>query len=620
MDRNQVTGFILIFLILVVWSVINQPTEEEIQQAREKERIALEERERKENEQAVKNSINSDAPANTDNVAITPSQLGGFSTSTGNAETVILENDVVKVALSSKGARLQYAELKEHFKILSNEGKEKAKIPVRLFEDEKNKFNYQLSLRDRFINTEDLIFSVSKSSNKVAFRATNEEGGYIEQEYSLGEGYNLEYTFKTAGLQNQLDNSKPINLQIVNFLDAIEENRMTEKMYSAVYFKEEDRDPDDCGCRGDAQKNLEGKPVRWTSFANQFFNTAIIAKGQPFDGLVTSVEALDKNESGDLERTTADLSIPYNGGSSESFAMDLYVGPNEYKTLKSYDVELETVIPYGNSIFGDINRHFIRPFFDWLSQFISSKGLVIILLIFVIKMALYPLTYKMLHSQAKMGALKPQLAGLKDKYKDDAQKVQMETMKIYREYGVSPLGGCFPMIAQIPIWYALFRFFPASITFRQEPFLWAHDLSSYDVLFRLPFEIPAFGAHLSLFTLLWAISQLIYTYYNSRHMDMSANPAMKYVQYFMPVMFVIFFNNYASGLTCYMLFSTLFNIAQTVVTKKFVFDEEKILAELNVQKAKPKKKNSFQSRLEEAMKRQQEMQRQKDAQAKKKKK
>ena len=218
-----------------------------------------------------------------------------------------------------------------------------------------------------------------------------------------------------------------------------------------------------------------------------------------------------------------------------------------------------------------------------------------------------------------MGALKPKLAGLKEKYKDDNQKVQMETMKIYREYGVSPLGGCMPMILQMPIWYALFRFFPASITFRQESFLWATDLSSYDVIARLPFEIPAFGAHISLFTILWAVTTIIYSYYNMRHMDMSANPAMKYIQYFMPITFLFFFNSYASGLTCYMFFSNTFNIAQTVITKKFVFDDERLMAELNMQKSKPKKKNSFQERLEKAMAEQQKIKAQQDAQRSKKK-
>jgi len=287
----------------------------------------------------------------------------------------------------------------------------------------------------------------------------------------------------------------------------------------------------------------------------------------------------------------------------------MYIGPNEFERLQTFDNSLEEIIPFGRSIFGSINRWVIRPAFNWLSKFIPSKAITIIVMIFILKMLLYPLMYKMLHSQAKMGVLKPELAGLKEKYKDEPQKVQMETMKKYREYGVSPFGGCMPMLLQMPIWYALFRFFPASITFRQESFLWATDLSSYDVFFRLPFDIPAFGAHVSLFTILWAATTIIYSYYNMRHMDMSANPAMKYVQYFMPVTFLFFFNTYASGLTVYMFFSNLFNILQTIITKKFVFDDDKLRAELDLQKNKPKKKKTgFQARLEEAMKQQQEVQ------------
>jgi len=218
-----------------------------------------------------------------------------------------------------------------------------------------------------------------------------------------------------------------------------------------------------------------------------------------------------------------------------------------------------------------------------------------------------------------MSALKPELTQLKEKYKDDQQKQQMETMKIYREYGVSPLGGCLPMLAQMPIWYALFRFFPASITFRQEAFLWANDLSSYDVIAYLPFNIPAFGSHISLFTILWAISTILYSFYNMKHMDMSANPAMKYIQYLMPVTFLVFFNGYASGLTCYMFFSNLFNVGQTIVTKKFIFDEDEIRTKLLKEKEKPKKKGGFQAKLEEALKQQQEIQKRQSQQRKKKK-
>jgi YidC/Oxa1 family membrane protein insertase len=210
------------------------------------------------------------------------------------------------------------------------------------------------------------------------------------------------------------------------------------------------------------------------------------------------------------------------------------------------------------------------------------------------------------------------MEGVKEKYKDDQQQQQMETMKMYREFGVNPLGGCMPMVLQMPIWFALYRFFPASIEFRQAGFLWANDLSSYDIFWKLPFEIPfGFGAHISLFTLLWAITTLIYTYYNTRHMDMGANPAMKYMQYIMPIMFMGFFNSFAAGLTCYLLFSNLINITQTIVTKNYIIDNEKINRELEAYKQKPKKKKGFQQRLEKALKEQQAIQEQQKKKRKK---
>ena len=221
---------------------------------------------------------------------------------------------------------------------------------------------------------------------------------------------------------------------------------------------------------------------------------------------------------------------------------------------------------------GSVNRWIVRPLFMLLSSFIGNVGIVILLLTLIVKLGVYPLTYKMIHSQSKMAALKPQLANLKDKFKDDQQKMSMEQMKLYREFGVNPMGGCFPMLIQMPIWFALYRFFPASIEFRQEGFLWATDLSTYDVITYLPFEIPFYGEHISLFTLLWAAATVGYSWYNMRHLDMSSmsNPAMKYMQYAMPVMFLFFFNSFASGLTCYLFFSSLFNIGQTLVTKNLV--------------------------------------------------
>ncbi len=274
---------------------------------------------------------------------------------------------------------------------------------------------------------------------------------------------------------------------------------------------------------------------------------------------------------------------------------------------------MSDIIPFGRSIFGAINRWVIRPIFTFLDGFIGNKGVAILILTLFVKILVFPLTYKMLVSQSKMQVLKPEIEKLKKKHDGDKQAIQMETMKMYQEYGASPLGGCLPMVLQMPIWFALYRFFPASITFRQENFLWANDLSTYDNFFQLPFEIPlGIGAHVSLFAILWAVSTLIYTYYNTRHMDYGSQPAMKYMQYLMPVMFLGFFNSFAAGLTCYLFFSNLLNIIQTIITKEVVIDKEKLMGKLLKNKEKPKKQNGFTARLQEAMKEQQR------AQAKKK--
>ncbi len=289
----------------------------------------------------------------------------------------------------------------------------------------------------------------------------------------------------------------------------------------------------------------------------------------------------------------------------------IYCGPNQFEQLRAFNNELEYVIPFGWGIFGTINRWVIRPLFHILASIIGSYGFAIILLTILVKLALSPLNYKMLYSQMKMAALKPLTEKLREKYKNDPTAMQMEMMKIYRDYGVNPYGGCLPMLLQLPIWIALYRFFPAAIEFRQEPFLWAHDLSSYDVLTYLPFDIPFVGHHISLFTLLWVGSTLLYTHYNLKMTDTSMmNPSMKYMQYILPVMFFGFFNSYASGLTAYLLISNVFTIGMTLFIKKVLIDEEKIKEELRKYKAKPKKKKTrgFAAILEQAMREQQKRQ------------
>ena len=619
MEKNHIIGFILIFATLLGWSILTAPTEAELaENKRIQDSIAL-----ATNGPAVDTLTERTTspvvaqPAVSDSQAMLANQYayGPFAAAAAGTSTeIVLQNEQLRLTLASKGARIVDALLPDYKKVKEGDDEKRSAIvsDLHLLEDEKNRFEYFIPIAgipSGGVSTADLYFEpVVSTDRKVTFRATTNTGGYIEQTYELAaEGYKIDYDVKLVGLDKTITaDAKDITLDWKVYLDKIEKSEEFEQRYSTLYYKEADaRNADYCKCISDDIDELEDEPIQWVSHTNQFFTSALISKEKPFTSGVMETTMTDVETSDELKVTRSRLTLPYDHSASAAYAMELYVGPKEYKRLAAFDVELDQIIPFGNSIFGSINRYVIRPFFNFLSKYIGSKGIVILLMIFLVKMLLYPLMFKMLKSQALMGALKPELAHLTEKYKDDAQKKQVETMKIYKEYGVSPFGGCMPMVIQIPIWYALFRFFPASITFRQEAFLWASDLSSYDDFFHLPFEIPFVGDHLSLFTILYSVSMLIYTYYNTKHMDMSANPAMKYVQYLMPVMFFGFFNTYASGLTCYMFFSNLINIAQTVITKKFVFDDDKLKAELSKKKAAPKKVNKFQQRLEAAMKEQQ---------------
>lgn len=621
MDRNSIIGILIIFALLMTWSYLNQPTEEQLaEEQRRRDSLAqLEVQTIEEPETAVINPTTDSsgqeispsgkaAPSNDSLVnRKLQEQFGPFAASAqGEDQTFTLENDFLLLEFSSRGGRIKKAVLKKYDKILLDEEKKETKVPVQLLEDEKNKFEYLIpvpAVSGGLLSTRDLYFNAQQEGNAIILRAQAGPGQYIEQTYTLVEGYKLDYDLRLVGLDKLIDrNAETIALNWVNYLDKLEINTQYERMYSTVYFKPAENGVDYCSCRSDDEENLE-KPVKWVSHTHQFFNSSLIAD-ESFASAELEVKMMEE-EDDDLKKTVSRIEIPIARLADEKIGMHMYVGPNEFKRLAAYDLDLEDVIPFGWSIFGTINRWIIRPIFSFLSSFIGSAGIVILVLTFIVKAALYPLTYKMLYSQSKMGALKPEISKVRDRFKDDQQKQQMETMKLYREFGANPLGGCFPIALQMPIWFALYRFFPASIEFRQAGFLWASDLSSYDVFAWLPFEIPFYGSHVSMFTLLWAGTTVIYTFYNSRHMDMSMNPTMKYMQYFMPVMFLFFFNNFAAGLTCYLLFSNILNITQTLVTKNLIIDQDKIKREMEAYRKKPKKKKGFQERLEKALKEQQ---------------
>ena len=636
MDRNSLIGISLIFILFFLWQYLTQPTaDERAEQKRLQDSLAQAEQlaaREIPNEEATANAANPVVPVSPDTTPILPDSVinnqlqaafGPFApAATGEPQEVVLENDFVRITFSNKGGRITSVLLKQHYKIIKDSARNDVQVPLELLADEKNTFNFFLpiaSLPTGGVNTSDLYFAPQVSGNELIFRAPAGEGQFFEQRYVLDpESYHMEYHLRFKGLNGVLAaTADAVNLEWVNYLDKIEKNDRVERTYATIYYKKPDDRTRKLSRTGNAEKDISGEPLEWISNSNQFFNSTLLAE-TTFSGADFESINLDE-EDPDLKRLTTHLEIPYQRSADETFDMVFYIGPNKFERLRGFGHDLQDIVPFGWSIFGTVNRWVIRPLFGFLSNIFGSKGIVILVLTLLVKLALYPLTYRMLYSQSKMSALKPEMEKVRAKHKDDQQQAQMETMKLYREFGVNPLGSCLPLVLQMPIWFALYRFFPASIEFRQEGFLWANDLSSYDEFFQLPFTIPlGIGSHISLFTVLWAVTTLIYTYYNSRHMDMSANPAMKYMQYIMPLFFLGFFNSYASGLTAYLLFSNLTNIAQTLITKNYIIDQDKIKREMEAYRKKPKKKSNFRKRLEEAMDEQRKIQEQQKKKKKRK--
>ncbi|MBL7829348.1 MAG: membrane protein insertase YidC [Saprospiraceae bacterium] len=615
--QNKLTSMIgmgLIFFLLYLWMQYTAPAkdEQQQQQAPATEQPAA--------NQAA-NQTAAPAPQNTQVAvpdtmknALAVAQFGPFAAaSTGKEEVFVLENDLAKFTFTNKGGRIKEVILKKYERINSDTTGADIRSPLRLLEDEKNRLDLELPVNGVAggkVNTGDLYFNGSQNGNTVTFRADAGNGNYFEQTYTLApDNYKLTYQIGGNGVRNFLAQDQ-IRLVWSNYLDKLERNQTYERTMSSVYFKEDGESTDYCDCRQDDVESLGAKPVKWFAHSNQFFNTAVIGNDFSFKDFVGETKVFTPAEP-DLKLLKTTAGITLNNGSAN---LTIYSGPNEFERLKAEGNSLQDIIPFGASIFGAINRWVIHPILDLLALFISNKGIVILMLTLLVKLLVYPLTYRMVLSQSKMAALKPRIDELKKKFGDDQQAMSMETMKLYSEFRVNPLGGCLPILLQMPIWFALYRFFPAAIEFRQESFLWATDLSSYDSIMQLPFELP-FGAgnHLSLFTLIWVVTTLWYTWYSMKQMDSSAvqndqMKVMKYMQFTMPVFFMFFFNSFASGLTLYLCFSNLLNIGQTVVTKEYLIDKEKLREELEANRNKPKKQGGWREKFEQAMKEQQRVQ------------
>ncbi len=591
MDKNTLTGLFLIGLVLIAYQYYlstTLPPPEEVTTSQTEQQLSSE----GESESAV-------VPGSTDGQAAANS----FSQPDQEETFTSIENDVLKLKFSNKGGRLYHAELKNFSKAGEDSGL------VTVVDGPQNQWNYHFFTGAGEINTQQAYFKAEKRGAKsVAFVLETAPGQSIEQVYSLKDGeYLLDYDFNMRGFQDQFTNSNRIEFKWENDLLPQEKRIQNERMNSTVYYKEKNDDPSYLSMNSDSEIRL-GK-TKWVSSKQQFFTNALIA-ADAFDSAEVELEQPSDADNPDLVATTsARLSFEHNRQADFRFPMQMYIGPTEYKRLKSYGLGMEEQVNLGYAIFAPFSKYLVLPIFKFFEKYVSNYGIVILLMTLFIKMLLMPLTYRSYKSMAKMGALKPEINALKEKYGDDPQKMQQEQLKLWGQAGVNPLGGCLPQLLQMPILISMYYIFPAMIELRQQPFLWADDLSTYDSIMNLPFHIPMYGSHVSLFTLLSGVSSVIFFRLNSQMNSMGNDNAaqMKIFQWFMPLMLVFIFNSFSAALTWYFFLSNVISGLQQIVIKKFFIDEEQIRANLLEAKKKPKKISKWQQRIKDMQKMQEEM-------------
>ena len=593
-DKNSLTGFVLMFLILLIFNFYFLPTNEEISEQKE--------------DVKTENNISEPKSINTDKIELTSDEkekkYGVFSNSAESEfNEYVIENDKIKVVVSNKGGRINSVTIKEgpnKKKYKTYDGNE-----LEIFNSDSSLFNLNFSTGIS-INTKDLFFNPTQiSKDEITMRLEVDSSHFIDFNYKLKEDYLVDFDINLIGMNEVIPNELNfMNLQWQMKTPQTEKSRENQDMYTGIYYQYF-ADKDDIDYLGYTNSNDIEKisnKLSWIAFQQQFFSSILIAENGIKNTNLTSI----KEENSDyVKNLSAEFEIDYNHNDYENIGFQFYFGPNHYKQLQSYNKNFEEIIPLGWGIFGWVNKYIIINIFDFLSRFFSNYGLIIFLLTVIIKLALSPFTYKAYLSQAKMKVLKPEIDKITEKHKQkDPMKAQQETMNFYRKAGVNPMGGCLPMLFQFPILIAMFRFFPASIELRSESFLWADDLSAYDSILDLPFEIPFYGDHVSLFTLLMTISTLLYTRMNSQ-MATGQMAQMKWMMYLMPIMFLGFFNNYAAGLSYYYFLANMFTFSQQFLMRRFI-DDEALLKEIEENKKKPRKKSKFQKRLEEMQKMQEQ--------------
>jgi len=615
MDRNSIIGIILIAAILIVYSVINQPSKDEIERAKHRrDSLELVRQQNEAKQQKAKKAIEQTAEPEeqlqeTYQKENLVKKYGNFASSAeGEKEFASVENDLMKIKFTNKGGRIYSVELKDY--------KTYTQKPLILFDGDSTVFGLNFFSQNKSIITNELFFNLENEKNyyvvendeqSITYRLYASEDKYIEYVYTVYPGtYMMDFDIHFVGINEIIaSNLSVIDLKWSMYSPQQEKGADNENMYTTIGYKYYQDDVNTLSSRGKDENSEElNTRVKWISFQQQFFSSILVAENF-FTNAVVEFNNLP-NSSKYLKHFRSTIGIPFDYEKESTVPLQFYFGPNHHTTLKKQGLEFERIIPLGWGIFGWINRFVVIPVFNFLDNFIANYGLIILILTILIKAVLFPLTYKSYLSTAKMRVLKPEIDQINKKFpkKEDAMKKQQATMALYKKAGVNPMGGCIPMLIQFPILIALFRFFPSSIELRQKSFLWADDLSSYDSILDLPFDIPFYGDHVSLFTLLMALALFFSTKINSGQMGDSNQqmPGMKFMMnYMMPVMLLFFFNGYSAGLSYYYFLSNVITMGQTLIIRRFV-DDESLLKKLHENKKKPVKKSKWQQRLEEAAK------------------
>ena len=610
MDKNTIIGLVLIGVLLVGFSILSRPSQEQLEaQQHYYDSIAQVQQREAELKAKQEAALENERLARRDSSALFHQALHGTD------QEVTIGNNVASLTLHTKGGALYQSVLKEY--------KEQDKqTPLTLVRGGDTEMNFLFYNREEIIETKDYYFTpVQQTDSSVTMRLQADSASYIDFQYTMHpDNYLVDFTIQAVGMDGKLaSTNKHVDIEWSERARQIEKGYTYENRLAELTYKRDGEGSDYLNANQDDEEEI-AETLNWVAFKNQFFSAVMLSEAGFQKAKLAS--KLDQKGSGYIKDYSASMNTAFDPTGAEPTRLYLYLGPNHYKTLTALDKgrdkdwELNRLVYLGWPLFRWINKWIIINLFDWLQGWGLSMGVVLLFLTIIVKAAVFPATWKTYLSSAKMRVLKPKIDEINKKYpkQEDAMKKQQEIMGVYSQYGVSPMGGCLPMLIQFPIFIALFMFIPSAIELRQQSFLWADDLSTYDAIINFPFHIPFMGSHLSLFCLLMTVTNILNAKFMMQQQDTGANPqmaAMKWMQYLMPVMFLFILNDYPSGLNYYYFISTLISVVTTIILRRTT-NEEKLLAQLEANKKDPRqmKKTGFAARLEAMQKQAEEMQRQ----------